>query len=116
MSDRGDTAAGMRAAMIRDLFLMLVNLLVVEPAQAQFADRLRQLAAPQAIIQQVGTCISAAGPALADRYSEAPVHGVVTAVRLWTGLTRYDAVLSAEVPECGPALRAAQPYLSGLAT
>lgn len=102
--------------MIRDLFLTLVTWLVVEPAQAQLADRLRQLAAPQAVIQQVGACIAAAGPALADRYSDAPVHGMVTAVRLWTGLTRYDAVLGAEVPECGPALRAAQPYLSGLAT
>lgn len=116
MSDRGDTGAGREAAMIRDLFFTLVTWLVVEPAQAQLAERLRQLAAPPAVIQQVTTCIAAAGPALADRYSEAPVHGVVTALRLWTGLTRYDAVLGAEVPECGPALRAAQPYLSGLAT
>ncbi|HEY4253145.1 MAG TPA: hypothetical protein VGM87_18185 [Roseomonas sp.] len=101
--------------MLRDLFLLLVQALVIDPAQAQLGDRLARFA-PPAIAQQVTGCIAAAGPALAGLYSDAPLHGVVTAFRLWTGMTRYDVVLRAEVPECEPALRAAEPYLSGTAT
>lgn len=102
--------------MLRDLFLALINMLVVEPTQAELGGRLGQLGAPPAIMRDVASCISAARPVLTETYSDDPVRGVLTAVRLWVGLTTYDAVLQNEVPACGPALQAAQPYLSRVAS
>ena len=97
--------------MLHEFFLMLVSSLIVEPAQAEFSSRLAQLGAPPAIIRDVSSCVSAAHPALARVYSEDPVHGVITGIRIWTGMTTYQAVLQAEVPACKPALEAARPYL-----
>lgn len=96
--------------MLRDFFLMLVGSLIVEPAQAEYSSRLAQLGAPPAVIRDVSSCVSAAHPVLARVYSEDPVHGVMTGIRIWTGMTTYQAVLRAEVPDCRPALEAARPY------
>ncbi|GLK85620.1 hypothetical protein [Ancylobacter defluvii] len=98
--------------MLSQLFLTLVNMLVVEPAQAEIGNRLAKLGAPPAITKDVTSCVTAAAPILAQLYSEDPVRGVVTAFRLWSGTTTYSAVLRAEVPACEPALLAAEPYLA----
>ena len=98
--------------MFRDLFLTLINLLIIEPAQTEFSARLTQVGAPPAIMRDVGNCVLAAPPVLTEIYTGDPVRGVLTAARIWTGLTTYQAVLQADVPRCGPALQAAQPYLS----
>lgn len=102
--------------MLSDIFLALVNMFVVEPAQAELGRRLEQLRAPPAIIRDVSDCLSAARPVLIEAYIEDPVRGVLTVVRLWTGLTTYDAVLQDEVPACKPALQAARPYLERVAS
>jgi hypothetical protein len=96
---------------LHDFFLMLVSTLIVEPAQTEFRSRLAEVGAPPAIIRDVSTCVAAAHPVLARVYSERPVHGVMTGVRIWTGMTTYQAVLQAEVPDCKPALEAARPYI-----
>ncbi len=98
--------------MFRDLFLALINLLIVEPAQTEFNTRLAQLGAPPTIMRDVSSCVSAAPPVLTEIYAGDPVRGVLTAARVWMGLTTYEAVLQADVPACGPVLQAAQPYLS----
>jgi hypothetical protein len=98
--------------MFRDLFLALVNMLVVEPAQTNFSARLAQLGAPPTITQDISSCLSAAQPVLTEMYTDDPVRGVLTAVRLWSGMTTYEVVLQKEVPACGPAFQAARPYLS----
>ena len=102
----------MEAFILRDLFLALVNFLIVEPAQAEFNTRLAQLGAPPTIMRDVGNCVSAAPPVLTEIYADDPVRGVLTAARIWTGLTTYETVLQADVPACGPALQAAQLFLS----
>jgi hypothetical protein len=97
--------------LLYDLFLMLVSTLIVEPAQTEFRSRLAQLGAPAAVIRDVSSCVTAAHPVLARVYSEDPVRGTVTGIRIWTGMTSYQAVLQAEVPDCTPALEAARPCI-----
>ncbi|MCI0755402.1 hypothetical protein [Teichococcus vastitatis] len=97
--------------MLYNFFLMLVSSFILEPAQAEFDARLARLGAPPAVVREVSTCVSAAHPVLARTYSENPVHGIATAIRIWTGMASYEAVLQAEVPECKPALDAARPYI-----
>ncbi|WP_043833267.1 hypothetical protein [Muricoccus aerilatus] len=98
--------------MFRDLFFTLINLLITEPAKTELSARLAQLGAPQTIMRDVASCVSAASPVLTETYIGDPVRGVLTAARIWTGMTTYEAVLQADVPACGPVLQAAQPYLS----
>ncbi|ONG59161.1 hypothetical protein BKE38_00365 [Pseudoroseomonas deserti] len=90
---------------------MLVTTLIVEPAQAEFGTRLAQLGAPAAVIREVSTCVAAAPAALADVYAERPVQGVVSAIRVWTGMTTYQELLQAEVPACKAALEVARPFI-----
>jgi hypothetical protein len=97
--------------MLRDFFFMLVSSLIVEPAQTELSARLARVGAPPAVIRDISSCVSAAHPVLARVYSEDPVHGVITGIKIWTGMTTYQAVLQAEVPDCRPALEAARPYI-----
>ena len=97
--------------MLYDLVLMLVSTLIVEPAQREFHSRLNELGAPPAVIRDVSNCVMAAHPVLARVYSEDPVHGIMTSIRIWAGMTTYQAVLQAEVPGCKPALEVARPYI-----
>lgn len=98
--------------MFRDVFLALINLLIIEPAQTGFSARLTQLRAPSVTMRNVSSCVSAAPAVLAEIYIRDPVRGVLTAAKIWMGMTTYEAVLQAGVPECGPALQAAKPYLA----
>lgn len=98
--------------MLDALLLTLVNLLIVEPAQAEFRDLLAARGAPEAVVRSIAGCLAGAPQALATLYAEAPLQGLVTAFRLWTGLTSYQAVLVEAVPACGPALEAAGGFLA----
>lgn len=111
MSDLGDTICREEAAMIRDLFVFVLNIFVLEPFQAEISQRLGRLGAPPAVVREVMSCASAAQPVLVERFSNDPFWAAGTVLRLWLGTRTYQAVLRDEVPACGPALSAAQPYL-----
>jgi hypothetical protein len=99
---------------IRDLILSLVSFFVVEPLQAELADKLAAARVPQAIVAQVSECATAATPRLADRALSDPWWGVTTTIEVWAGTTSPEAVLGAAAPSCAQALQAARPFLDGL--
>lgn len=102
--------------MIQEIIISLVSFFVVEPLQAELADKLAAARAPHAVIAQVSQCAMAATPVLAERVASDPWWGVTTTARIWTGMTSPETILAETSPSCTPALQAAQPFLEGLRT
>lgn len=99
--------------LVQEIFAIIVNILVVEPLQAEMNERLAQARAPQAIIADVRTCATASLPILADRAAADPAWAVTTALNVWIGTAAPEDVLSTNSPQCSNAMRAARAYLSG---
>lgn len=102
--------------MIRDFFLWLLTMFVIEPFQAEWTNRLSQLGAPPAIVAELGRCATAAGPALANRAADDPWWGISTAAGVALGLRDGLAVVTEATPTCAAAVASARPFLSGRAT
>jgi hypothetical protein len=100
--------------MLNDIIAFLISIFVVGPFQAEFADKLAAARAPQAVVAQIGSCASAAVPALAERLSNDWQWVVTRTVGIWIGTTRADTVLGEVVPQCREAIAAARPFLAGL--
>ena len=100
--------------MLNDFVAYLLSILVVGPFQAEIADRLAEMRAPQAVVAEIGTCAGAAVPALSERLSGDWQWVVTRTVGIWIGVTTADAVLAEAVPQCRAALAAARPFLAGL--
>jgi hypothetical protein len=103
-----------RTDMLNDIIAFLISIFVVGPFQAEFADKLAAARAPQAVVAQIGSCASAAVPALAERLSNDWQWVVTRTVGIWIGTTRADTVLGEVVPQCREAIAAARPFLAGL--
>lgn len=100
--------------MLRDLLLWGFATFVVDPFQADLAQRLAAVQAPRAVVEQVAGCARTAVPALADRAVSDPWWAVTTGLGVWVGLSPPEAVLRDVVPAaCAPALDAVRPYLDG---
>lgn len=102
--------------MIQDVIISLVSFFVVDPLQAELADKMAAARAPQAVIAQVSQCTMAATPVLAERVASDPWWGVATTARIWTGVTSPETIFVEAAPSCAPALQAARPFLEGLGT
>jgi hypothetical protein len=100
--------------MIRDILISLVTFFVIEPFQAEFADRLSAAGAPAAIVQDVSACMRDGAPQIVDRITADWVWAATTAVQLTIGGRTPDAVLSEVAPACEPAIRAARPFVNGV--
>lgn len=98
--------------MLNDLIAFLLSTFVVGPFQAEIADKLALARAPQAVVAEMGTCVTAAVPALAERLSGDWQWVVTRTVGIWIGTTTADAVLAEAVPQCREALAAARPFLA----
>jgi hypothetical protein len=97
--------------MIRDFFIYLLTMFVVEPFQAEINQALAARGAPPEVVQQVTQCVNTAPPALADKAAGDWWWGASTVVSVWLGRTTADAVLTQAVPICGPAIAAARSAL-----
>ncbi len=102
--------------MIRDFLIFLFTTLVVEPFQAELNEKLAAAQAPPAVVAEISQCARTATPILADRAMSDPWWGASTVIRVWVGTTSPESVLTDAAPACGPAVRAARPFLSGAAT
>lgn len=100
--------------MIRDFVLSVFSFLVIEPFQAELNSKLRAVQAPAAIIQQVEGCARAAAPVLVDKAMTDWWWAGMTAVYVTIGMQAPERVLADSVPACGPAIRAAQPFLNAV--
>ena len=99
--------------MIRDVFLWLLTVLVVEPVQAEWSARLGAAGATPPVVAALARCAAEAGPALATRAAEDPWWGVTTAAGAWLGFRDGTAVVAGATPGCAAAVEAARPSLAG---
>lgn len=99
--------------MIRDLFLWLLTVFVVEPFLADWTRRLDALGAPPGLVAELGRCATAVGPALATRAVEDPWWGVTTAAGVALGWRDGTAVVAEATAGCAAAVAAARPFLPG---
>ncbi|MDB5560006.1 MAG: hypothetical protein JWQ36_2940 [Enterovirga sp.] len=99
--------------MLQDLIAALVSTLLIQPLQTEVRERLEGAQVPSAVITDVMSCARGAAPAAIARASADPVWAVSSAVRVWIGTTRPEALLLDVAPGCAPAISAARPFLEG---
>lgn len=99
--------------MIRDAFLSLLSMFVIDPVMTEFNDRLAQLRAPPAVIEQVRACAAAAPMALADRAAGDLWWGANTVFSVAIGMTDAKSVIATATPGCAAAVAAVRPLLAG---
>ena len=97
---------------MQDAVVSLVSLFLLGPLEAEIIDRLSATRAPPAIVSQVTACIQAAVPATVSRTVDDPWWAATSAVQLWIGSARAEALLVEAAPACAPALEAARPFLT----
>ncbi len=100
--------------MFRDFVLSVFSFLVVEPFQKEFNQKLQDVQAPAAVVQQVQGCARAAAPLLADKALGDWWWAGTTAVYVAIGMQSPERVLIELVPSCAPALEAARPFLNSV--
>jgi hypothetical protein len=99
--------------MIHEILAFIVNLLVIDPLQAEMDKRLAEVRAPQAVVADVRACADAALPVLVNRATAEPGWVVMTAVDVWFGRAAPEDVLIAVSPQCDAPVKAAKAYLQG---
>jgi hypothetical protein len=98
--------------MIRDFVMSLISFFVIDPFRAEIDQRLAQVGAPAAVVSQMHGCVRAAAPVLIERAMSDWWWTGTTLVSVGVGMTAPERVLVEVVPACGPAVRAAQPFLT----
>ena len=98
---------------IWEFVLSILPFFILDPFRAELNQKIAVAQAPAEIVQQVRACATAGAPARLSRaYGD----------WWWTGKTMAnvaicmrspESVLVEVVPTCAPALRAAQPFLTG---
>jgi len=101
--------------MINDFVMYLVSIFIIEPFDARISDALQGAQAPTAVMEQVRGCIADAPVALAEKVSGDWGWAIGAAVTVAVGTDSVEAVVAEAVPQCGLALAAVKPYLTGAA-
>jgi hypothetical protein len=99
--------------MIHDILAFIINLLILDPLQAEMNKRLAYVRAPQALTAEVRTCAAASLPKLADRAMADPAWVVTTSLDVWLGRSAPEDVLSSVSPQCKATISSARAYLGG---
>ena len=89
--------------MIRDAVLWLLTMFVIDPVMAEFNDRLGDVRASPALIQQVKACATAAPGAMANKAAGDIWWGVSTAIAVAIGTTDAKSAIAEAAPECATA-------------
>jgi hypothetical protein len=95
-----------------NMLTALISMLVVEPLQADLADKLRSASAPQAVVTDLSNCARAAAPAMIERATADPWWAASAAIGIWIGTARPGELLVEAAPNCAPAVTAARPFLA----
>lgn len=98
---------------MQDLVAALISFFLIEPLQAEMADKLAAARAPQAVLNEVSACARAARPVIVERATNDPWWAVSSVVQVWIGSARPEAILADTAPACRPAIEAARPFLTG---
>jgi hypothetical protein len=86
--------------MISDLFASLVAFFVVEPLQAEIAERIEHARPTLVIVKEARACIASQGPKLMERASSDWGWAATTAVSVTIGLIAAEDLLDQRDPAC----------------
>jgi hypothetical protein len=98
--------------MLHAIVFYFVQLLVLNPFQTEITDRLGRANVPYEVMANVRACTANAGRLLADRASGDPWHFASMAFDIWVRGIAPDRLLTAAVPNCGPAIETAKSFLA----
>jgi hypothetical protein len=90
----------------------LISMFIVEPLQADLAEKLRAARAPQAVYSEVTGCAQSAAPAIIERATSDPWWAVSSAVGVWIGTASTGDLLAQAAPNCASAVTSARRYLA----
>jgi hypothetical protein len=98
---------------MQEFIAALISFFLLEPLQAEVAEKLKAARAPQAIVNDLANCVQAARPAIVDRATSDPWWAVSSVAQVWIGNAKPEILLADAAPVCRPALEAARPFWSG---
>lgn len=94
------------------IFAALISFFLVDPVQAELAERLSASQAPQEVVSAISGCTQAAIPSVVDRVTGDPVWALSQVYEVWIGASDPVRLLAEVAPECSRALETARPFLS----
>lgn len=86
--------------MLTNVAYFLASTLILQPVQAEVADRLRQAKVAPEVVAQAQSCVSSALPTLVQRVGDDYWWAVTTAAGVWLGLTPLERVVADVAPSC----------------
>ncbi|HEV2544984.1 MAG TPA: hypothetical protein VGU70_19715 [Methylobacterium sp.] len=86
--------------MLSGLAYFLASTLILQPVQAEVADRLRQAKVAPEVVAQAQACVSSALPTLVQRVGDDYWWAATTAAGVWLGLTPLERVVADVAPSC----------------
>jgi hypothetical protein len=100
---------------MQDLIAALVGFLLIDPLNAEMADKLAAAREPEAVTAGVTACARSAAPRIVEQVAADPWWAVTNIIGVWVGASRSEALLVEIAPGCAGALAAARPFLTGRA-
>ncbi|WP_043540529.1 hypothetical protein [Salinarimonas rosea] len=94
------------------IFAALISFFLVDPIQAELAERLSAAQAPQEIVSVIAGCTQGAIPSVVDRVAGDPVRALSQVYEVWIGASDPVRLLAEVAPDCSAALEAARPFLA----
>jgi hypothetical protein len=85
---------------MQDIIAALVQFFLVDPLQAELAERLAGVRAPQELAREVFACLRADSAAVIQRATADPGWTITRGLGLWTGLVQPETVLADAAPGC----------------
>ncbi|APX83967.1 hypothetical protein BV511_04075 [Methylorubrum extorquens] len=86
--------------MLTSVAYFLASTLILQPVQAEVADRLRKAKVAPEVVAQAQSCMSSALPTLVQRVGDDYWWAVTTAAGVWLGLTPLERVVAEVAPSC----------------
>lgn len=102
LQDVGSRRRALKGAsvMLSSVAYFLASTLILQPVQAEVAERLRQAKVAPEVISQAQACVSSALPTLVQRVGDDYSWAVTTAAGVWLGLTPLERVVADVAPSC----------------
>lgn len=97
---------------MNSIFAALISFFLVDPIQAELAERLSAAQAPREVVNAVAGCTQAAIPSVVDRVTGDPVRALSQAYEIWIGTSDPVRLLAEVAPPCARALETARPFLA----
>jgi hypothetical protein len=98
--------------MLSAIAFLFVQLLILDPFQAEITNRLAKANVPYEVMANVRSCATSAGQIISSRAASDPWPIAAMAFDIWVRGTAPDRILADAVPGCGPAIETAKSFLA----